>query len=169
MQECIVQPGDIVASDFGSYHHWSIVSDNLCSIGKPMLISATQRNGTVKEEPWDIVTKGKLTFLIEKKSTTSLFQLLERARSQVDIWNYSVKNMNCEHFINWVVNEEPHSQQVKNAISGAITGAVAVGLISKDPTILKFLAGAAVVGGIAVYLTEPSMKALQTNQQYGEQ
>ena len=42
--------GAAVITDFGPYDHYSIVSDRLGQDGKPMLISHTQRNGTVKEE-----------------------------------------------------------------------------------------------------------------------
>jgi hypothetical protein len=56
-----VQAGDVVVTTFGMDQHWSLVSDKFCSLGKNMLISATKRTGTVREEPWDDVTQGKLS------------------------------------------------------------------------------------------------------------
>jgi hypothetical protein len=55
-----VQAGDVVVTTFGMDPHWSLVSDKFCSLGKNMLISATKRTGTVREEPWDDVTQSVL-------------------------------------------------------------------------------------------------------------
>ena len=44
----------VVIVYMGLYQHWALLSDRTRD-GKPMLISNTRRNGTVKEESWDQV------------------------------------------------------------------------------------------------------------------
>lgn len=155
MQSRIVQPGDIVASDFGNYHHWSVVSDNVCLLGKPMLISATKRNGTVKEEPWDTVTKGHDTFITHVPAIHGPSEIIDRARDKIDTWEYSAATSNCEHFVTWAANDSPISKQVNNAAIGGMIGAFLVGTLAENPNAIKLLGGAALVAGVAVYFTKP--------------
>lgn len=143
-------PGDVVVTNFTGYQHWSLVSDKLCDLGKPFLISATKRNGTVREEPWDTVTHGKETYVADVSYARPVSEVLAMARSQIDQWRYSLTSNNCEHFVKWVAGLEVSSKQVVLGVSGAVVGATAVGLIAEKPTTAKLLGGALVLGGLAV-------------------
>ena len=152
------KPGDIVVTDFGIYQHWSLVSDQFCDIGKPLLISATKRNGTVSEEPWDIVTHGKETYVANISYSRPISEVLAMARSQIHQWQYSVTSNNCEHFVKWVAGLEVSSKQVVAGITGAVAGATAVGLFAERPTTAKFLGSALLLGGLAVIASKASEK-----------
>lgn len=145
-----VKPGDVVVSDFGVYQHWSLVSDTTCTNGNPMLISATKRNGTVKEEPWDIVTQGKHTYVADIKYDKPIAEVLSKARTQIEFWNYSVSSKNCEHFVKWVTDLKVSSTQVVAGATGAAVGATLVGLCSENPKMTKFLGWSVLLGGLAV-------------------
>ena len=147
MKEIVVQPGDVVASDFGAYQHFSIVSDRVCSMGKYMLISASKRTGTVKEEPFDIATNGKRTYTADVKTTLSAREILFNARNQIDKWKYSVTDSNCEHFINWALGLTVTSRQVVAGVSGATAGAMLVATLSENPKMIKILGSAVAIGG----------------------
>ena len=144
------KPGDVVVTDFGSFQHWSIVTDRKCKQSKPMLISATKRNGTVKEEPWDVVTQGKNTYVADVTYTKPLLNILKDARSQIDIWKYSIFNDNCEHFVNSVIGLNISSTQIKALFVGGTAGAFLVNQIAKEPTKMKQACGAAILGAMAV-------------------
>ncbi|MDH5925917.1 lecithin retinol acyltransferase family protein [Vibrio lentus] len=146
--------GDIVVSNFGVYQHWSLVSDVLCEKWLPMLISATQRNGTVQEESWDIVTKGEHTYLTEVTYDRPVPEVLEVARSQIGKWKYSLTDRNCEHFAKWATGLKMSSTQVIAGATGAVLGASLVGLCSENPKFAKFLGGALALGGLAVLATK---------------
>lgn len=153
-------PGDIVITNFGFYQHWSIVTDRICSKGYPMLISATKRNETVKEEEWDVVTQGCYTYILDYECSIPLQDILQRARSQIGVWGYEVANRNCEHFAKWATDQKVSSAQVVSAIGGAAVGAGLVKLISEQPNALKYLGGALAVAGIAVYTTRAIEKKI---------
>lgn len=161
MKTVNVSPGDIVVSDFGMYQHWSIVSDATCQKGLPMLISATQRNGTVKEEPWDVVTGGKRTYVADATLQRDRKEVLTLARSEVGTWVYSVTSRNCEHFVKWAAGLQVTSKQVNAGMAGAVGGALLVGMLSEKPTMAKFLGGAILLGGLAV----ASARALEKRDQ----
>ena len=149
-----LNPGDIVVSNFGVYQHWSLVSDSLCEKGLPMLISATQRNGTVQEESWEVVTKGKHTYPAKVTYDRPVPEVLELARSQIGKWKYSLADRNCEHFAKWATGLKMTSTQVVAGTSGAFLGASLVGLCSEKPKFAKFLGGALALGGLAVLATK---------------
>ncbi|KEI70152.1 lecithin retinol acyltransferase family protein [Endozoicomonas elysicola] len=158
MKSLLVNPGDVVVTDFGIYQHWSFVSDTVCSRGKPMLISATKRNGTVKEETWDTVTQGKNTYITKVQKVKAPSEILNTARSQIGKWKYSVESNNCEHFVKWASGLEVTSAQVVNTSAGLITGAVLVGVVAENPKFVHFLGGALLVAGIFLALTRASEK-----------
>jgi F0F1-type ATP synthase membrane subunit c/vacuolar-type H+-ATPase subunit K len=159
MNHIEVNPGDVVVSDFGLYQHWSLVSNKLCDNGRFMLISATERNGTVKEEPWSTVTKDKNTYIAKMTHSKPLSEVLKRARSKIGTWNYSVTGNNCEHFVKWAAGLEVSSTQVKAGIGGAIAGVAIVGAASENPNFIKFLGGAILVAGVAVAVAKATEKA----------
>lgn len=150
MKEIYPAPGDVVVTSFGAYQHYSLVSDRVCETGKPYLISATARTKTVKEEPWDQVTSGKKTYVVETQLSQAPALLLEHARQYVNCWRYSVTNNNCEHFINLITNGQATSSQVKSGVAGAAVGVGLVGVLSENPTPMKLLGAAVLCAGIAV-------------------
>lgn len=150
MEKMNVKAGDIVVSDFGVYQHWSVVSDALCEKGLPMLISATKRNGTVEEEPWNIVTQGKYTYPAEVTYDRPVSEVLRLARLKIGDWKYSLADNNCEHFAKWATGLKVSSTQVVAGATGAVLGASLVGLCSENPKFAKFLGGAIALGGLAV-------------------
>jgi len=154
MNNKLVKPGDVVATSFGIYQHWSLVSDRVCARGKPMLISATERHGTVKEEAWDVVTKGHKTYVVNIPFCKPVHEVISAARTQIDSWKYSLTERNCEHFVKWATGFEVSSTQVKAAVTGAVIGAVLVGVMADKPSMLKFLGGAVAVGGLALASTK---------------
>ncbi len=163
MKELEVKPGDVVVTNFGIYQHWSLVTDRKCDEGNYMLISATKRNGTVKEEPWHIVTDGKETYVAQVEGELPLSQVLANARSQIGTWVYSVTDKNCEHFVKWASGIQVSSTQVKAGVAGALTGAAAVAAFSENPKLIKFLGGAIVIGGLAVYAAKALEKSTKKN------
>lgn len=158
MKDIRVKAGDVVVTNFGVYQHWSLVSDLTCEEGMPMLISATKRNGTVKEEPWGVVTQGKHTYVANVSYPYSVSEVLKFARSKIDNWTYSVTSNNCEHFVNSVTKLKPSSKQVVAATSGAAIGAAFVGMCSENPKAVKFLGWSLAIAGLAVMLTKASEK-----------
>ncbi|EOY4517341.1 lecithin retinol acyltransferase family protein [Vibrio vulnificus] len=150
MKNIVVSAGDVVVSDFGGYQHWSIVTDTFCSKGLPQLISATKRNGTVREEPWDVVTQGKHTYVADIKYDRPVSEVLRLSRSKIGSWVYSLTDNNCEHFAKWATGLKVSSTQVVAGVSGAAAGAALVGLCAENPKAAKLLGGAVVLGGLAV-------------------
>ena len=119
-----------------------------------MLISATKRNGTVREESWDVVTHGKRTYVVNAELAEPLLVMLANARAQIDSWKYDVTSRNCEHFVKWVAGFEVTSTQVVAAGAGGLTGAALVATLCEDPKWFKFLGGILLVGGLAVLVTK---------------
>jgi hypothetical protein len=134
-------PGDLIKTDFGGYDHWSIVSDNVCENGNLKLISATQRNGTVKEEVWDVVVNGKYTVVSNVESNHSPHEILTKARSQIDVWQYSLINNNCEDFVYWASGINVSSKQVVGSVTGATIGVAVAAICSDKPTSSKLIFG----------------------------
>lgn len=154
MNEIVVNTGDVVVSDFGVYQHWSIVTDKLCSKGLPLLISATKRNGTVQEEPWEVVTNGKHTYVANIKYDRPVQEVLKLARSQIGSWKYSLIDNNCEHFAKWATGLDVSSTQVIAGASGALAGVAIIGTFSENPKFAKFLGGIVLIGGLAILATK---------------
>lgn len=150
MEEINVKPGDIIVTNYGTYQHWSLVSDRIGADNKLMLISATKRLGTVAEEMWDTVVKGKRTYVVDSQITTPVKTILEKARSQIGTWKYSLTSNNCEHFVKWSAGVEVTSTQVKAFGTGALLGVAGVAALSEDPKLVKFLGAALLLGGVAV-------------------
>ena len=142
-----LRPGEVIETSVGVYSHVSVVSDCRCVRGKPMLISATSRTGTVMEEPYDIVVAGRPTNYAPQQSTLPSHEILERARSQIGKWRYQMLHQNCEHFANWAAGLELGSRQVRGALLGAGVAATAVVVRSKKPN-WQTCTFAALIGGV---------------------
>ena len=100
------------------YEHHSIVSDRRCTLGKPMLISPRAETGTVREEPFDDVVRGRETCLVRQQSPLYRDEILENARSKIGNWRYDFLSRNCEHFANWASGLDATSPQVENVLKG---------------------------------------------------
>lgn len=153
-----ISPGSIVASNFGAYEHWSIVSDKKCEKGLPMLISATKRTGTVREEPWELATNGKPTRVIHPHQNLPrpLEEVLSQARSKIGKWTYSLTSHNCEHFAKWAAGLNVTSQQVTGGVVGAIGGTVIAGMLTEKPSMLQLAAGALAGSILGVATARPA-------------
>ncbi len=95
------KPGQLITTDFGTYMHYSIVSDAWCDQGELMLISATAKTNTVTEEPYDDLVRGRSTQLASSQSSRPVDEILSKARSQIGKWEYRLINGNCEDFVYW--------------------------------------------------------------------
>jgi len=158
MRRLEVKPGDTLVSEFGGYQHWSLVTDQVCEKGMPMLISATKRNNTVQEESWDKVTQGKHSYVAQVETNKPVEQILCDARSQIGKWRYSLTKQNCEHFVKWAAGLEVSSRQITAGTTGAVVGAGAVAVLSENPKWFWFLGGAMLVGGLAIAITKATEK-----------
>ena len=102
------------------YHHYAIVSDRLHD-GKPMLISLSYRTGSVAEEPWDEVVRGRS---VRRSDLTSKFdagEVLARARARIGNTRYNLLKNNCEHFVRDVMGLPARSRQVEHAAGIGVT------------------------------------------------
>lgn len=97
-----------------TYHHYAIVSDRMHG-GKPMLISLSYRTGTVAEEPWDAVVRGRTVKRSQLPSRFSPGQVLERARAEIGQRRYNLIAENCEHFVRDMLGLPARSHQLERA------------------------------------------------------
>lgn len=106
--------GAVIDIDFGLFTHRALVSSRFGHGGKPMLISATNRTGTVLEEHWDAVVQGMPVKLVTQPQTFHHgLQVIERARAHIRRWRYHAVDANCEHFASLVVTGKAFSPQVR--------------------------------------------------------
>lgn len=102
------------------YHHYAIVSDRMHG-DKPMLISLSYRTGTVAEEPWDEVVRGRNVRPSNLGSELTANQVLARARAQIGSKRYNLLKSNCEHFVRDVLGLPARSQQIETAAGVGIS------------------------------------------------
>lgn len=144
-------PGDILVSDFSfgpiDYQHWSLVSDRRCEQGIYMLISATERTGTVCEEPAHEVIQCANTYKALHKSLLPVPKTLNLARTHIGKWDYSVTERNCQHFINLVTGLGLKSSQVYAGVTAGLVGGVGTALLDDDASWLEIFSVA--ISGIA--------------------
>ncbi|WP_075185339.1 lecithin retinol acyltransferase family protein [Teredinibacter haidensis] len=107
----------IIKVDMGVYRHWALVTDRFYN-GKPMLISNSMRTGTVREEPWDEVVKGRKYQMFLVKAKSHKHSIFVRARQAIGKVRYSLLSYNCEHFIKHLITGKPTSHQVKVTMTG---------------------------------------------------
>ncbi len=150
-------PGDVLAIDCGAYTHYAIISDQYGPDSKPMLISASKRTGTVREEIWSsVITNEKIKFQ-PKLRAVSAVSVLSRARSQVGCWSYSLLNRNCEHFVNWCSGLGINSNQIKWGTGLGIGAALAMYTFTDNQRVLKAGAGLLVGTAIGVALSKNTL------------
>lgn len=113
-----VPPGSVLDIDFGLFRH-RVIASFLGVDGKPHLISATARTGTVLEEPWDIVTQGREVNLIAVPDTPAMaLEVIGRARQHIRQWRYDLFGSNCEHFVSLILQGRASSPQLWVATIG---------------------------------------------------
>lgn len=152
--ESNLRPGELILTSMGNYEHKSIVSDQRCAAGKLMLISATKRTGTVREEPYDIVIMGRKTGYAQQQSDFPAHVVLENARSQIGKWQYQVLTQNCEAFVNWASGLTVTSRQVNGVLSGAAISVSATRMIAKNPSPFTYVFMAFVGGAMGLASTQ---------------
>ena len=152
--EDTLRPGDVIAISMGHYSHWAIVSDRRCALGRPMLISATMRRGTVQEEPYNTVVSGRTVGHAPVQPKLATYQILANARSQIGTWQYRMFSSNCEHLANWVCGLKVSSSQVNNGLAGAVCGFATTKLITDNPKLLTFVAAGFFGAALGVALTQ---------------
>lgn len=107
-----IPPGSVLDIDFGPFRH-RVIAGYLAWDGKPALISATARTGTVLEEPWDRVVQGREVTLISVPESEAVgLGLVMRARQYIRQWRYNLFDRNCEHFVSLVLEGRPNSPQL---------------------------------------------------------
>lgn len=110
-----IPPGSVLDIDFGPFRH-RVIASYLAWDGKPALISATARTGTVLEEPWDRVVQGREVTLISLPESEAVgLGLVIRARQYIRQWRYNLFNSNCEHFVSMILEGRPTSPQLWTA------------------------------------------------------
>jgi hypothetical protein len=70
---------------------------------------------------------------------------------------------NCEHFVKWALGIAVSSTQIKAGAGGAVVGFGLVKALSDSPSPVKYLGGAILVGGLAVYLAKALEKPTIAN------
>lgn len=86
-----------------------------------MLISLSYRTGTVAEEPWDIVVRGRSVQRSGLDSALSAEQVIERARARIGDARYNLLKNNCEHFARDVLGLPARSHQLQAAASVGVS------------------------------------------------
>ena len=96
---------------FGYWHR--VISGPVGLDGKPSLISASSRLGTVMEESWDAVVQGREIRLVRfPGSWADGAEIVEKARQFIGVWEYNLFTRNCEHFVSLVLDGKPSSPQL---------------------------------------------------------
>ena len=161
MNNINVSPGDVVVTQLGAYQHWALCTDKKCPGGNYMLISATKRTLTVKEEPWAIVTHGKPSYVVDIGSNKTVSEVLAQARSYINKWQYSVRKRNCEHFVKKCLGLKAESSQVNAAIAAGALSAVAIAAFSEKPKKFTLLGTVFTAAGLAVMANKAPRKILK--------
>lgn len=110
-----IPPGTVLDVDFGRFRHRAIAAYTGVD-GKPRLISATLRTGTVLEETWDAVVQGrKVTVISVPRGNAEGRVVVQRARQHIGRWTYDLFSRNCEHFVSMVITGRATSPQLWGA------------------------------------------------------
>lgn len=148
------EPFSILALDCGYFTHVAFISDRIGADGYPMLIGASERTGTVKEEMWSDIVGGSRFEIIENPGELSVVEVLRNARNQIGNWRYNLLNNNCEHFVNWASGLPKTSKQVASGVMLGATVAAATYALAEENKGLKALAGLALGAYIGVQLSK---------------
>ena len=113
------KPGAPVKINCLGYDHYAIVSDRMAD-QRPMLISLSYRTGTVAEEPWEEVVRGRKVSLSRLRSVLSPHEVIARARAAVGQRHYNLITSNCEHFVHDCLGLPARSRQIEGAASAGL-------------------------------------------------
>lgn len=113
------RPGTVVSvTILLFYRHKGVVSDRWHH-GKPMVISASARARSVREEPWDVFAQGGVVTVDGYPGRMPHWEVLRRARSLIGS-AYDLFTRNCEHFVSYVHGLKPHSPQLAFTVGFAL-------------------------------------------------
>lgn len=115
------KPGMPVKISCLGYSHYAIVSDRYCVRGKPKLISLSRRTGTVLEEPWDDVVRGRRVTPSFLQSALAPEKVLARAKNQIGVRKYNLLSSNCEHFVRESLGLRSSSRQIEIAAGAGLS------------------------------------------------
>ena len=88
---------------------------------KPMLISLSFRTGTVAEEAWDEVVRGRKVTVSRLKSSLAGGEVVRRARAAVGQHRYNLITRNCEHFVREMLGLSARSRQLETAAGAGVS------------------------------------------------
>lgn len=103
-----------------AYDHYAIVSDRVVE-NKPMLISLSFRTGTVAEERWEEVVRGRSVNPSRLESSLGPKEIIRRARAAVGQRRYNLITHNCEHFVREMLGLPARSQQIETAAGAGVS------------------------------------------------
>ena len=119
-QEYDYKPGTPVKIGCLGYDHYAIVSDRMAG-DRPMLISLSYRTGTVAEEPWDQVVRGRKVTPSRLRPVLPPDEVIARARAAVGQRRYNLVTSNCEHFVHESLGLRARSRQIEGAASAGLS------------------------------------------------
>lgn len=114
------KPGAPIKIGCFAYDHYAIVSDRVQE-NKPTLISLSFRTGTVAEEPWDEVVRGRKVTPSRLQSSLTPEEIVRRARAEVEQRRYNLITRNCEHFVREMLGLPARSLQIETAVSAGVS------------------------------------------------
>lgn len=120
MTDVVYPPGTPVKIGCLAYNHYAIVSDRFTQ-DKPMLISLSFRTGSVAEEPWDVVVRGRKVAPSRLQSNLTPEEIVQRARIAVGQRGYNLVTRNCEHFVRETLGLSARSRQIETAAGAGIS------------------------------------------------
>ena len=107
--------GDHLTVSFGVYQHHAI------DMGDGRVIQYGGGDLSMHDNKVEIVdyetlaAKGEV-FVVEEAASFSPDEIIERALSRIGEKNYSLRDNNCEHFVNWCRTGQSESRQVDRTI-----------------------------------------------------
>lgn len=107
----------------GFWHHGIDCGDGtvIHYTGEPKNLA----NASVARTSMDAFAKGGAIRTVKSATTRDPEEIVRRASSRIGESRYGVVRNNCEHFVHWCRTGMPSSKQVRRALTGAGTIAVA--------------------------------------------
>jgi hypothetical protein len=149
----LLTPGTVIEVCYPIFKHYAVVSDRYVD-GHPTLISLSRRSNTVTEEPWRQATQGRRINIspIHGRLPGHIVVANARACIGAEQLRWNLLTSNCEHFVRLVHGLPVQSDQVRNAVKGAVVGALGTLLLPKVTlTRLAIFAGSGMVTGMRRY------------------
>ena len=139
-----LKPGMHIAAHRPLYTHHGIY------VGDGQVISYLLETGVTKYSLEEFAEGDRVT-IIEHSAEQSFppEQIVARAEGRKGENNYSLPFNNCEHFANWCVTGNAHSEQVQEIALTAILGATALAALKQYRTAAKLQTTASTTTGAA--------------------